>query len=214
MAITKMTIKKGLKAELDNHKLDEGELGFTTDEKKVYVGTAEGNVLVGPKTEELLTITLPLSDDVSYYERNLDSLFGRVMSIDANTSSKVYYGSTSNTNYNEDKNNNITPPIGIVVGFTDDNVELQYFGTVVKIPYIGENGSKPRLGQYAVSGKDGFLYTCSMSNNRFTREEDLNYYTGFLITKTYNATNDEKNAIPGLTGYVDVFISPANKIGF
>ena len=50
MALIKLRVKRGTKAELTAHgPLDPGELGFTTDEKLVYVGdgSTPANFLVG-----------------------------------------------------------------------------------------------------------------------------------------------------------------------
>ena len=50
MALIKLRVKRGTKAELMTHgPLDPGEMGFTTDEKRVYIGdgSTPGNFMVG-----------------------------------------------------------------------------------------------------------------------------------------------------------------------
>ncbi|MCF0124514.1 MAG: hypothetical protein HUJ68_01950 [Clostridia bacterium] len=49
MAITTLKVRQGLKAELDSMvpSLESGELGFTTDEKKLYIGDGTTNIEIG-----------------------------------------------------------------------------------------------------------------------------------------------------------------------
>lgn len=47
--MAKITIKNGLKEDLPN--LNEAEMGFTTDEKRVYIGSDEGNIAIANKSE-------------------------------------------------------------------------------------------------------------------------------------------------------------------
>ena len=65
--VTKILIRKGLNSEKDNIILDQAELGYTTDYKRVFVGDGEtnGGFVIGNKYQGIINLTADLSTLVS-----------------------------------------------------------------------------------------------------------------------------------------------------
>jgi hypothetical protein len=92
MAIRKIRLRRGLEANLPT--LDVGEPGFTTDTKKMYIGSSTGNVLVNGQGGSAIKSTADNG-------RVIEEVFGnKTVSITAGTLATYESTSSKTTNFN------------------------------------------------------------------------------------------------------------------
>lgn len=119
----KIQIKRGLKANMPT--LSEGELGFATDDKELYIGTDEGNKFIGASPIQIQTMTL-VASGWSLERYSLESMYPATtydITIEPNnTCTKIQLAAWSAAN---------------IVGNATSNT-IRAFGTVptVDIPVI------------------------------------------------------------------------------
>lgn len=112
--IVKIKLRRGTNAERKTVILDQGELGYTTDTKRIFVGTGvlSGGIVVGNKVHPILSNTTSLTSTVAEIGDvvNAKNLFYQLTATDySNINSWAYIGPKLNSqNFSFDGTNQIS----------------------------------------------------------------------------------------------------------
>lgn len=191
---SKILIKRGLSANLTTGTLDTGELGFTTDTSKLYIGNNSANILVNPVEE------IPGLNTTTPYTKLTVNKYGQVTQQENLTNSDI--PTQLNANYYFQDTSPLDVPANSLITFNNNNSQSGFI--INSSGYVFVNQTGVYLINYFATTTTSELNLClvnssdveipgSRTTNVATGSTYLSCSASVIITLALNASIAVKN---------------------